>query len=147
LGVGEPVGTSFEAMNYAVLFPFCIVMFELFVLLKIGRDAMAIITRSQQSMRVLMSSELGDDDKEVAMRRASVDIFKATLRFALKFFSIGLILYLLFVLIVTLFPNLKRTLLESLYSPIVIAVLTFATMGYAWVRKTILSRLGSSDRA
>ena len=132
-------------MIYAVLFPFCIVLFELFALLKVVPDAMAIITRSQQSMRILMSPEVADDDKEAAMRRASVDISKATLRFGLKLFSIGFILYLLFVLTVLLFPDLKQALLESLYSPIVIAVLSIGTMAYAWVRKTILSRLRTSD--
>ena len=124
-------------MIYAVLFPFCIVLFESFVLLKIGSDAMAIITRSQEAMRVLRSSEIGDDEKEVLMRRASADNFKATLRFALKFLSIGLVLYVLFLLTVTLFPDLKQALLESLFSPVVIAVLTFGTMCYAWVRKAL----------
>lgn len=126
-------------MVYAVLFPFCIALFELFALLQIGRDAMAIITRSQEAMRVLMS-ELGDDDKEVLMRRGSADIFKATLRFALKFVAIGGVLYLLFMLTVTALPDLKQVLLESLYSPVVIAVLTVATLCYAWVRRAIVSR-------
>jgi len=134
-------------MIYAVLFPFCILLFELFALLKMGRDAMAIITRSQEAMRVLMSSELGDYDKEVLMRRGSADIFKATLRFAVKFLSLGVVLYLLFLLTVTLFPDLKQALFESLYSPVVIAVLTFGTMCYAWVRKAILSRLRGGDGA
>lgn len=134
-------------MIYAVLFPFCIALFELFALLKIGSDAMAIITRSHQAMRVLMSSELGDDDKEVLMRRGSADIFKATLRFALKFLAIGVVLYLLFLLTVTLFPDLKQAMLESLSSPVVIAVLTVGTMCYAWVRRAIVSRLRSGDRA
>jgi hypothetical protein len=134
-------------MIYVVLFPFCIILFELFALLKIGRDATAIITRSRESMRVLMSSELGDDDKEVLMRRGSADIFKATLRFALKFLSIGVVLYLLFLLTAALFPDLKQAMFESLYSPAVIAILTFGTMCYAWVRKAILSRLQSGDGA
>jgi hypothetical protein len=134
-------------MIYAVLFPFCIALFELFSLLKIGRDAMAIITRSQEAMRVLMSSELGDDDKEVLMRRGSADIFKATLRFALKFLAIGVVLYLLFLLTVTLLPDLKQPMLESLYSPVVIVVLTVGTMCYAWVRRAIVSRLRGGYRA
>ena len=124
-------------MVYAVLFPFCIVFFELFALLKVGRDAMAIITRSQEAMRVLMYSELADDDKEVLMRRGSVEIFKATLRFALKFVATGAVLYLLFMLTVTLLPDLQQALLESLYSPVVIAGLTVATLCYAWVRRAI----------
>jgi len=130
-------------MIYAVLFPFCMVLFELFALLKIVRDAMAIVTRSQEAMRVLMYSDLGDDEKEVLMRRGSADIFKATLRFALKFAAIGAVLYLLFVLTVTLLPDLKEELLESLYSPVVIAVLTVATLCYAWVRKAVVSGLRS----
>ena len=134
-------------MIYAVLFPFCIALFELFELLKIGRDAMAIITRSQEAMRVLRSSELGDDDKEVLMRRGSADIFKATLRFALKFLAIGVVLYLLFLLTVALFPDLKQAMLESLYSPVVIAVVTVGTMCYAWVRRSIVSRLRGGDSA
>jgi len=134
-------------MIYAAFFPFCIVLFELFGLLNIGRDAMAIITRSQEAMRVLMSAELADDDKEVLMRRGSADIFKATLRFALKFLAIGVVLYLLFLLTITLLPGLKQALLESLYSPVVIAVLTVGTMCYAWARRSIVSRLRSGDGA
>jgi hypothetical protein len=134
-------------MIYLVLFPFCIILFELFALLKTSRDATAIITRSREAMRVLMSSELGDDDKEVLMRRGSADIFKATLRFALKFLSIGVVLYLLFLLTVTLFPDLKQAMFESLYSPVVIAILTFGTLCYAWLRKAVLSLLRSDDRA
>ena len=134
-------------MIYLVLFPFCIILFELFALLKTSRDATAIITRSREAMRVLMSSELGDDDKEVLMRRGSADIFKATLRFALKFLSIGVVLYLLFLLTVTLFPDLKQAMFESLYSPVIIAILTFGTLCYAWLRKAILSLLRSGDGA
>jgi len=134
-------------MIYAVLFTLCIALFELFALLNIGRDAMAIVTRSQEAMRVLMSAEFADDDKEVLMRRASADIFMATLRFALKFLAIAVVLYLLFLLTVTLSPALKQPLLESLYSPVVIAALTVATMCYAWVRRAVVSRLRSGHRA
>jgi hypothetical protein len=108
---------------------------------------MAIVTRSQEAMRVLMYSELGDDDKEVLMRRGSADIFKATLRFALKFVAIGGVLYLLFMLTVSLLPDLKQALLEGLYSPVVIAVLTVATLCYGWVRRAIVSRLRSGSGA
>lgn len=128
-------------MIYALLFPFCIAVFELFAWLKIGKDAMAIVTRSQEATRVLMNSELGDDDKEILVRRGSADVFKATLRLALKFVAIGAVLYLLFMLTAALFPDLKQPLLESLYSPVVIAVLTVATLCYAWVRRAIVSRL------
>jgi hypothetical protein len=128
-------------MIYAPLLLSCVVLFELCVLLRMGTDVMAIMARSQEAMRVLMSPELGDDEKEVFMRRGSADIFKATLRFAAKVLLIGLVLYGLFLLTVALFPDRKEALIESLYSPAVIAVLTVATMGYAWARKATPARL------
>ena len=100
-------------MIYAPLFVFCIVLFELFALLKMGTDAMAIIARSQEAMRVLRSVDLGDDEKEVFMRRGSADIFMATVRFAAKLLLIGVLLYLLFLLTVTLFPDLKEGVARS----------------------------------
>ncbi len=127
-------------MTYATLLLFSIVLFELFMLLHIGRDAMAIIARSQEAMRVLQSPEIGDDEKELHMRRGSAEIFKATLRFTAKFVLIGAVLYLLFVLIVAIRPEMKTPILESLVSPVVITLLTAVTMCYAWARKTILLR-------
>jgi hypothetical protein len=127
-------------MIYIPLLLFCIVLFELFALLEMGKDAMAIIARSQEAMRVLQSPELGDDEKESFMRRGSAEIFRATLGFAVKFLLIGLVLYLLFLLTITLFPDLKEAMLESLFSPVVIVMLTAGTMCYAWARKAILAR-------
>ena len=83
-------------MIYVSLLLFCVVFFELFVSLRIGTDAVAIMARSQEAMQVLASAELSDDDKEVFVRRASAQIFIATLRFAAKFASIGLVLYALY---------------------------------------------------
>ena len=128
-------------MIYGPLLLSCVVLFEFCVLLRMGKDVMSIIARSQEAMRVLMSPEYGDDEKEVLMRRGSADIFKATLRFAAKVLLIGLVLYALFLLTVALFPDRKEALVESLYSPVVIVILTVGTMGYAWVRKAALARL------
>ena len=119
----------------------CVVFYESFLSLQIGADAMAIIARSQEAMRVLASAQLGDDEKEVFVRRASGRIFVATLRFAAKLALIGLVLYALFRCIVIAFPAHEKQLLESLVSPPVIVSLTVATVGYAWVRKTVLARL------
>lgn len=128
-------------MIYAPLFIFCIVFFELFVLLRIGNDAMAIFARSQEAMRVLLSPDIADDEKESLMRRGSAEVFKATLQFAGKCLVVGLVLYLLFQSTATLFPDLKEAMLESFFSPVVIAVLTAGTLCYGWARKAILARL------
>jgi|KBSMisStandDraft_5_1062788.scaffolds.fasta_scaffold934058_2 hypothetical protein len=133
-------------MIYVSLLLFCVVFFELFVSLRIATDAMAIMARSQEAMRVLGSAQLSDDDKEVFVRRASGQIFIATLRFAAKFALIGLALYALFWCTVTVFPNSERPLLKSFVSPVVIISLTVATMAYAWIRKKPSFR-GSPTRA
>ena len=128
-------------MIYVPLMLFCIVFFELFLRLRIGTDAMAIIARSREAMRVLQSAQLGDDEKEVFVRRASGQIFIATLRFAAKFALIALALYALFWCTVTPFPDLGGPLLESLVSPLVVVSLSAATMAYAWARKTVVAQL------
>ncbi len=127
-------------MLYASLLLFGIVLFESFTLLHIGRDAMAIVTRSQEAMRILKSTEIDDDAKEVHMRRGSLEVFQATLRFALKFAVIGAILYLLFAGIVLLRPELEQPILSSLVSPLAIVALTVATLGYAWIRRKVFAR-------
>lgn len=134
-------------MIYPPLLLFCVVFFELFLSLRIGTDAMAILARSQQAMGVLRSAQLDDDEKEVFVRRASGQIFIATLRFAAKFASIGLTLYALFWCTVLVFPDLDRPLLESLVSPLVIVLMTAATIAYAWVRKAVVAQLRNARGA
>ena len=127
-------------MIYGPLLFLSLVLFELFRLLKMGENAKTIIAGSQQAMRVLASRDLADDEKESSMRRGSIEILKATLGLAAKFFLAGGILFALFQLIVAIFPRLRQPLLESLVSPSDIAILTAAIIGYAWARKAALRR-------
>ena len=113
---------------YALLVLFAIIFFELFVLLRVSNDAKAIITLSRRSMHPLLSSENGDDEREAFVRRTSTDIFTATCRFSAKFILIGLVVYLLFFLIVTQFPDLRNGILEKLASPAAIAMVTLAAV-------------------
>jgi uncharacterized membrane protein (DUF485 family) len=83
---------------------------------------------------------MGDDEKEVFMRQASLESFKATFRFALKFLLAGGVLYVLYRLTITFFPHLKEPLLESFVSPLALVGVTLAVMVYAWARKTIFAR-------
>lgn len=128
-------------MIYGPLLFMSLVLFELFLLLKMGQNAKTIIASSQEAMRVLASRELADEEKESFMRRGSVQILKATLSLAAKFLLAGAILFALFELFVVLFPSLRQPLLESLLSPTVLAILTVAIVGYAWARKAALRRL------
>lgn len=128
-------------MLYPLLILFAIIFFELIMLLRISKDVRAIVTLVQESMRVLASSTFGDDDREACMRRSSTEIFKATCGLALKFLSIGLILYWLFRLTATQFPDLRESMVKSFVSPFAIVILTAAIPCYALVRKAILARL------
>jgi uncharacterized membrane protein len=127
-------------MIYGPLIFLSLVLFELFLQLKMGENAKTILASSQEAMRVLASRELADEEKESCMRRGSLEILKATLRLAGKFFLACAILFALFELIVAVFPDLRQPLLESLVSPSVIAILTVAIIGYAWARKRALQR-------
>lgn len=124
-------------MLYALLILFAIIFFELFMLFRISKDVGTIVALSQESMRVLASSTIGDDERETCMRRSSLEIFKATCGLAMKFLLIGLFLYFLFWMTATQFPDLRKSMTESLVSPFAIAVLTAAIICYAWVRKAI----------
>jgi hypothetical protein len=136
-GARQAVGNWRRRLVYVSLAAFCIVLYEMFVLLKIGKDAMAIMSRSQDAMRLLKSSEQSDDEKEAMARQRSMEMFKATLNFALKLVVIGVALYLVFWLTTTLRPDLRDALLRSLYSPVVIVLMTVGTVCYAWVRRIL----------
>jgi hypothetical protein len=127
-------------MIYLPLLLLAIALFELFAWLRMTQDAKAIIARSQEAMRVLQSTQMGDDEKEVFMRQASLESFKATFRFALKFLLAGGVLYALYRLTITFFPHLEEPLLESFVSPVALVGVTLAVMVYARARKTIFAR-------
>jgi len=124
-------------MIYLFLLVSCVIFIELFIYLDLNKEAMTIITRSRDAMGVVMSSDLDDDAKEAFMRRASVEMFKATFTFAIKFLFIVVVLYAIYWLLINVFPDLRDPVLESLVSPVVIVGMTFAAMSYVWVRNVI----------
>ena len=128
-------------MLYLLLILFAVIFFELIMLLRISKNVGEIVTRAQESMHVLASSTIGDDERETCMRRSSAEILKATCGLAIKFLSIGLILYLLFRLTATQFPDLTKSMVESLVSPFAIVILTAVIACYALARKAILAKL------
>ena len=122
-------------MIYASLAGFCIVFYELFVLLGIARDASRIVLRSREAMRVLRSPELDDAAKESLARGMSLEMLRLTLTFALKLALIGVALFAAYAAIVWLRPELRSPLSRSLYSPLVIVAMSVGTVGYAWLRR------------
>jgi hypothetical protein len=126
---------------YLLLVTLSILLFELATLLRMTGDAKEIVRRSLESMRVLSSPELGDEEKEAVTRRAAVGISKATTYFGAKLLLICVLLYSLFLMAVAQFPDLRGETLGSLFSPAKMAILTAAIVGYVWARKAVLTRL------
>lgn len=128
-------------MTYAVLFFFCIVFLELFIFLRLRADVMTIFGRYREALRVFMAQDLEDSEKESFMRRESVLMLKAAVRFAAKFVILFGVLYLVYLLAVSAFPELEDELLDNLVSPAAIVLLTVATLCYAWARNAIRKQL------
>ena len=132
-------------MIYGPLLLLSIALFELFLLLKIGGSARAILASSHEAMRVLQSPEIRDEEKEALMRRGSLAILKATLGLTARLVLVAAILLGLFELIVVIFPAIRQPLVASLISPVVIVVLTVAVVVYAWARKTAVRRVSAAS--
>jgi cobalamin synthase len=128
-------------MTYAILFLLCVVFLELFLFLELRKDAVAILARSREAVRVLCSAETDDDRKEAFMRRASAQTLKATAVFTLKFVLIFLLLYLIYRGAIAAIPGLEGPLVDSFVSPPVIVILTIATLCYAWARNALVKQL------
>ena len=128
-------------MIYALLLLFCVVFLELFLLLDLRKEAIAIVARSREAVRIMVAKDISDDDKEAFMRRASLVMLKATATFTLKVLGMFAVLYAIFLGAVALIPDLERPLRDSLVSPPVTLTLTIATVLYAWVRNAVLKQL------
>ncbi|HEY7640238.1 MAG TPA: hypothetical protein VH814_10975 [Steroidobacteraceae bacterium] len=128
-------------MRYALLFLFCVVFIELFLLLDPRKEAVAIVRRSHEAARVAAAKGMSDDEKEAFMRRESLAMFKATAMLTLKFLGIFAVLYAIFLGTVAVMPDLERPLLDDFVSPPIIAMMTIATVLYAWARNAILKQL------
>ena len=127
--------------SFLLLIVLSIVLFEIFVLLRMSKDAAAILAHSVASMRILASSEIKDDEKEVLTRRGSIEILKATTYLGAKLLLSGFLLYAFFMLITSRIPSQRREVLESFFSPATIVVLTGIVMCYGWLRKVLLKTL------
>jgi hypothetical protein len=122
----------------AVLFG--IVFLELVIRLDLRREVLRIHDGSREAFRML-ASDASDDEKEAAMRRGSLQLFAATGLLLLKFLGIAAVLGLLYWGVVAVFPEREAELQHSFVSPVGIAVLTVATLRYAWIRRVAVKRL------
>jgi len=127
-------------VTQALALLFGIAFFELVILLNLRREVMRIADASRAALAMLRSGA-SDDEKEAAMRRGSLHLFAATGWLILKFLLVAAALWLLYELITMAFPDREAALHASLLSPVGIALLTIATLGYAWARHVVLKKL------
>lgn len=125
-------------MLYVYLAVSCIAFIELFIALNILRDSRSLISGSHEAVKVVMSPDLDDEEKEVFMRRASVEMFKSTGLFLGKFLVIAGVLFVVYFATVSVLPNLRPQILASLVSPVFLAGLTAFAFVYVWARNVVL---------
>ena len=124
-------------MIYIYLAISCIAFVELFIWLDTKREALSLMAQSRDAMGVITSSDLDDDEKEVLVRRASVEIFKCTFMLIGKFLAIVAVLYCIYFATVVTFPDLRAPIHESFVSPIALIGLTLFAAVYVWARNAV----------
>ena len=128
-------------MSYFLLGLLSVVCVELFFILRLPEKIAAMARVSRDSIGVLVSSELSDTQKEIAARKGSLDLLKATFVFSARFSLICVVVYLAYLLAAELLPDQRGELLRILASPIGLVTLTVATACYVWVRNAVRQKL------
>lgn len=128
-------------MIHALLVLFGIAFLELILLFDLRTEIAGIFGGSREAMRVLASKSMDDDEKESFVRRASLALFRSTAIFAMKFLVVLAILYLVYLLMVTVLPDRRDAFVANLMSLPGIAIMTIATLCYAWARNAVLKKL------
>lgn len=129
-----------HAMTYAYLVAASIVFVELLMRLDLKRQALRIAACSREALAVMASAET-DAVKEAHMRRASVDVLRATLALGAKVAAIGAALAAPWWLVSAAAPELGDSILDKAVSPSVLVALTVTAAAYAWLRHVVLEQL------
>ena len=125
-------------MSVAALILSSLVFVEAFFLLRLDRQARAVVAISRDAFCVLADGRLGDDQKEACARRASRLILKVTSLIVLKLGGIAVAMYAIFVGVAWIHPASAASLFAALASPLVLVSVTAVACGYVWVRNAIL---------
>lgn len=133
-------------MINCLLFLFCLIFVELFILLKIMKDVRSVLDLSKEASRVLMSKEMSDDEKEVFIRRSSLGLFKSSFILMFKFICIIFVLYALYFGINLYSTEIGYVVLKGFQSLKILAVLTAVTMLYVWIRMSFTQNYSIVDR-
>jgi hypothetical protein len=130
-------------MIYLSLMLLSIVFIELFIQFNVNGSIRSILRISQDAFAVIMSSDLDDEAKEKLVRRSSLDIFRATLIFFVKFALICLAVYVIFRLLSYLFSLSENQMIAASFLLSTMAALIVLGFLYIWLRGVIVRRLQS----
>lgn len=128
-------------MTYLILVISAIIFVELFILLKILKEANSVIALSMGSLNTIKSKDLSDREKEQLMRKNSVVMIQTTFKFILKFLLLFASIYLFIMVVIYFFPHLEDSIYEGFTSIVSILVVTLVASIYVWGRNVISSKL------
>ena len=128
-------------MIAVTLLVMCIAFVELFHRLRLHRHFDATRQLSQESLAVVRSSTMSDDDKEQAMQRNSLALLAQTGLFVGKLLLILAVLGAVY-LAATRLAGVATELLDArLLSPLVWLAMTVVAALYVWIRHAVTRRL------
>jgi hypothetical protein len=133
-------------MVYLLSFLFCILFIELFIRWNFLEAIQSVLEFSRKGIFALTSSEMSDDQKEVFIRRQSLDLFKATFSLVAKFLGAFLILYAIYRFICYFLPTIGEALMLASQSVTVLVGLTAFSMLYVWMRRSFSKSYNFIDR-
>lgn len=125
----------------ATLLVMCIAFVELFHRLRLHRHLDATRRLSRESLAVVRSSTLSDDEKEQAMQRSSLALLAQTGLFVGKLLLILVVLGAVYLAAIRLVGVSSELLGARLLSPLVWLAMTAAAALYVWIRHAVTRRL------
>ena len=117
----------------------CILVVEAFLLTKPLYTVNFIVYTARQSLKVLGSPNLTDDEKAMQTRRMSLALFKGNFILLFKIAVIAAIAAAPYLILHLISPETAQTVWRSYGSITVLIILTLAAVAYAWVRSSLNS--------
>jgi len=133
-------------MVYLLLFLFCVVFIEFFILLHVSGNIRSVMAFSRTGIGALKAYKMDDDEKGIFFRHQSWELFKATFVLSIKFLSVFLILSAIYVTLNYFFPEMGDALLKEINSVTVLVILTVVTMFYVRMRMSFTKNYNFIER-
>jgi len=130
-------------MIYITLLLLSVLFIEMFILLDINDSIQSVFRISHDAYAIIMSAELDETDKERRIRSSALEMLKITLVFVLKFASILLAMYILYIVMSSMFSLSEDLLIEVSLLPQTIIVLILISFLYIRLRSVIIKRIHS----